>query len=476
MKILWIEDFGAAVQRFELAEGIFNKFIPNFSWDYDEDISDQLFELSKNQSTHEVSIIKNYPEFRELKFGVLDFDIIIIDFNLSEGEFDHSIKPEKYLDDEKFHERAGFYIFSYLITNSFPLENIVFMTGEIDSTLQDFLAETKRMYLPYVPNHFGKNKDGFEGISKYLSNKANDDYLILRRGIIEACVELKNKLETVAKQKIKKTKDLKDLQKITNPVDDFILFNKTCPESSENLSKDYIIDYLTKLETFFPLNLPENKEQLFYLFLKELSAEWEMSEGKFVEYFQCPEKTEYYFKNTCQRQMKLLRNWTVHYQLTKDLNERDVAFFFMLAMRAWFDLDYMEIFDYENILADIFDQAEIINIKNNLAISYHQLSIELKEEKIIYRGHFFQDMIEGIGESCKPASKKSFSKIKIEKYSMKWFYQNFLHGLFPANLIAKNPGKHDSVQIDVYFGKKDQVLPENSYPYFLGKLIYKESF
>lgn len=357
--MLWIEDFGGAVQRFELAEGIFNKFITNFSWDYDEDISDQLFELSKNQSTHEISIIKNYPEFRELKFGVPDFDIIIIDFNLSEGEFDHSIKPEKYLDDEKSHERAGFYIFSYLITNSFPLENIVFMTGEIDSTLQDFLAETKRMYLPYEPNHFGKNKDGFEGISNYLYDKANNDYLILRRGIIEACVELKNKLEEIGKTKIKKEKDLKDLKKIRNPVDDFILFNRTCSESSENLSKDYIIDYLTKLETFFPPNPPNNKEQLFYLFLKELSAEWEMSRGHFskdnlVSFYN--DKLEFNFKNTCQKQMKLLRNWTSHYQLTNDLNEKDVAFFFMLAMRTLFDLKVDEVLDYEMIFAEIFDR------------------------------------------------------------------------------------------------------------------------
>jgi len=305
------------------------------------------------------------------------------------------------------------------------------------------------------------------------------DYITLRRGIIEACVELKNKLETVAKLKIKKAKDLKDLKKITNPVENFILFNKTCPESSENLSTDYIIDYLIKLETFFPLNPPENKEQLFYLFLKELSAEWEMSRGylkkggfneKEWEEWTNKEKQEFNFKNTCQRQMKLLRNWTSHYQLTDDLSEKEVAFFFVLAMRAWFDLKIDEIQFYEKIFGKIFTSGNKFKlneeIKNQLAKSYQLLRKELGEYNPL--GNEFIDLI-------KTLVKKSDNMDYLKNLSKRLFYQNFWHGLFPAYLnVAPHLEDKDSVAMFVNFEYKD--IPKDSFLYYLGKLIYNESF
>jgi len=446
MKILWIEDFGGDAPPFELAEGIFKSLAEDFDWDIDESISEELPKVFKNKTIHEVKVVENYPEFERLGRKVLYYDVIIIDFNLSEGEFDHSIKPDKYQNDEKFHERAGFYIFSYLITNSFPLENIVFMTGEIDSTLQDFLAETKSMYLPYEPNHFGKNKDGFEGIGEYLYDKANDNYLILRRGIIEACQYFRKQL--------------------SEPIEDWIIFNRT---TESKLDRDYICDYLRKLEEFFPLNPSDNKKPFFFRFLKELSAEWEMSEGKFIEYFQCPEKTEYYFKKTCQNQMKLLRNWTSHYQLTDDLSEKEVAFFFVLAMRAWFDLKIDEIQFYEKIFGKIFTSGNKFKlneeIKNQLAKSYQLLRKELGEYNPL--GNEFIDLI-------KTLVKKSDNMDYLKNLSKKLFYQNFWHGLFPAKLKIKPPKSNDSVLMYIDFDYQD--VPENSFPYFLGKLIYDESF
>lgn len=447
MKILWIEDFGGDAPPFELAEGIFKPLVDDFDWDIDESISEQLPNVFKNKTIHEVKIVENYPEFDQLGRKVLDYDIVIIDFNLDDGEFNHNIKPEKYLDDEKFHERAGFYIFSYLITNSFPFENIVFMTGEIDSTLNDFLVQIKNMYIPFEPHNFGKNRDGYTGIRDYINQKASAPYITLRRGIIEACKYLRKQLSETTK--------------------DWIIFNRT---TESKLDRNYICDYLRKLEEFFPLNPPDNKKPFFFRFLKELSAEWEMSEGKFIEYFQCPEKIEYYFKKTCQIQMKLLRNWTSHYQLTDDLSEKEVAFFFMLAMRAWFDLKIDEIQFYEKILAGIFTSGNKFKlneeIKNQLAKSYQLLRKELGEYNPL--GNEFIDLI-------KTLVRKSDNMDYLKNLSRKLFYQNFWHGLFPASLnVAPQREDKDSVAMFVNFEYKD--IPENSFPHFLGKLIYDESF
>lgn len=317
-------------------------------------------------------------------------------------------------------------------------------------------------------------------INNYSDNSSMDfEYITLRRGIIEACIELKNKLETVAKLKIKKAKDLKDLNKITNPVDNFILFNKTCYESSENLSKDYIIDYLTKLETFFPLNSPDNKEQLFYLFLKELSAEWEMSKGHFSKNNPVSfdfDSIEFKFKESCQRQMKLLRNWTSHNQLTKDLNEKEVAFFFMLTMRALFNLGTNKIYNYEKILAGIFDKTIEVGkekIEQLLVRSYSKIRYEMKKEHLFANGVKFHDMIQYIGKSLD--DKKNFRDKVRDRLSKKLFYQNFWHGLFPARLFIENPEKDQKdVKISIEFIQ--DILLDNSFPDFLGKLIYDESF
>jgi hypothetical protein len=70
-------------------------------------------------------------------------------------------------------------------------------------------------------------------------------------------------------------------------------------------------------------------------------------------------------------------------------------------------------------------------------------------------------------------------KNNIAQKSKGYFYQSLWHGIFPAFLNVenpentKNPGKNSVVML-VNFNKIN--LTKDSFPYFLGNLIFEEAF
>ncbi|MFW5803729.1 MAG: hypothetical protein ACOCWG_00695, partial [bacterium] len=430
-----------------------------------------------------------------------NIDLIVLDINLEHfdiGDIGNNLKDsfQDLTSDNAFLQESGFHIYLELLKVGFPDANIVFLTGNTDTrkitslwkqyqnayihknsdrlknildTFHTLLNEKEynqlidavetgdlnrlEKYWLELANQYERNdkqntypkylerfqaarlplpldihKDNIEEFHDWISDRVvknenspiDIDYFYLRRGIIEACEYLQKELN--------------------NKSENFILFNKT---SEKKLDKNYIKDYLTKLENFLPLNPPNNRKPLYYQFLKELSSDWEMSKGRFNRDFCINDQEEKNFKKTCHNQLKFLRNWTSHYQLTSELSEKEVAFFFMLAMRAWFDLDYSEILDYENILAQVFDSSEIKTIENNLAKSYQNLRYQLGDDNP-YRNRFSDLMIS--------LTKKSGNYRTLQKDSKKLFYQNYWHGLYPARFkIAPARSDKDSVAMFVNF-------------------------
>ena len=526
MNILWIED---------------NPAIKN--------LEKELFKNSNlfNGNIHKIIKPKSFDDsHRKISDSLSEIDLVVIDIDLT--NFDVGEEGKRLIDEfddlngsKEFLQEAGFHLYLDLIKKGFSKERIVFLTGntevrrifslwkqfstayiykdknrinkilsnmhklinddeyndlftfidankigevkkfwkniakKYDSTTQPkntfpiFYERFQAARLPLPKDIHKDNVDEFhdwlkERLTKDLQENPliDYDYITLRRGIIEGCKYLKEQLPIQSY--------------------DCIIFNKT---TEANLDKAYLKDYLTKLEYFLPLNPPKNKKSLLYRFLKELSAEWEMSQGYLKhkdflnEEFRCwtnKEKREYYYKNMCHNQMKLLRNWTAHYQLTDNISEKEVAFFFMLAMRAWFNIEYSEIQDYEKVLSEIFDKNEIKNIPNHLANSYQSLRNELGDFNP--KGNKFSDLIKSRvkkGDFIKNPVKKSKDIEHLKNLSKQLFYQNFWHGLFPASLkVAQKSPDKNSVTMFVNFEYKD--IPENSFPHFLGKLIYGESF
>lgn len=464
MKILWIEDFGGITKPSNIASNMFKELLAGsekeglriFANEYnpDKDISEELPRLFEKNTFHKAYVCKTYGEWvktTEEQKG--DFDVIFIDINLEQGSRKKD-RPEAFKDNDDFEKKAGFYIYHLLLKNSFPDDNIAFLTGEIPS-LDDFINNCKNLLIEEPSNIFEKSDEEYKKLRKWLSEKANDPYLTLRRGIIEGCRFLKNELQ--------KEKDLEN----------YILFNKT---TDAELDKDYICDYLTKLEEFFPLNPPKTHKVVFTHFLKELSAEWEMSWGYFksekpVNFWSETGNIEFNFKNFCQNQMKMLRNWTSHNQLSDNLTEKELAFFFMIAMRALFNLRINDIYDYDydNVLSEVFDKNDSFkintDIKIKLAQSYHKLRDKMGDFNPTRNE--FSELMKDLG--------KHKDRSSIKDSSIKLFYQNFWHGLFPAQLkLIGDPKGKGSVLMFIDFDYKP--IPKSSFPYFLGLLIFNESF
>ena len=72
-------------------------------------------------------------------------------------------------------------------------------------------------------------------------------------------------------------------------------------------------------------------------------------------------------------------------------------------------------------------------------------------------------------------TKKSQNYRDLQKDSVKLFYQNSWHGLYPARFnIAPTRLDKDSVAMFVNFNKNNYT--EGCFPEILGRLIYRESF
>lgn len=164
-------------------------------------------------------------------------------------------------------------------------------------------------------------KDNEEHIEKFKKWKKgqNNDYYILRRGIIEICRELKKRLRTEKEE--------------------FILFNKfmhnkTSKEKREMFSVQYFQEMLSYLQYIFPTKEPIDKSSIYRQIIRIISHDWESAYAVYPHSFQM----EKYQKNLCTI-MKLLRNWTAHSKIRDEFTSADVGFLFIIAMRTFFNIE-----------------------------------------------------------------------------------------------------------------------------------------
>lgn len=307
--------------------------------------------------------------------------------------------------------------------------------------------------------------------NKLRPNKLNYKYIQLRRGIIEGCEYLIKKLEGIKNKKPSRINDPRKIDQLSNSNSDFLLFNKTLTEDKNRFNITYFIDLLEKVKSFFPLKTPSDKKKEFKIFLREISSEWEGSKG----YLSAKVKNKR-FKNFCQKEMKLLRNWTAHNQISKDIQEEEVAFFFMIAMRAFFDLPIYEIHKYEKILGSIYNKKDWNKgdlLKNELPESYYNLRKQFDNKNFNPHKDDFNSLLIDMG--YKISKNKYFDIDTVKHNSIKYFYQNFWHGIFPAKKEVKELRKNKT-SVAMFVNFINNQVPNDSFPYFLGKCIYNESF
>ncbi len=434
----------------------------NILWVEDIPDNKQNFWFGNRRNVETVRDFSKAKEIIQTKLNNYDVVILDIDLQESSKTDDVKALAQVFgLSDHDFLKKSGMHLCLNLLESGFPREQIVFLTAnadrpnrlgrlieilksddvnkakkateEIFKTLADDQREelkkfdSKKAKLEYltklIPEKSIENLyDNFceaykaaclippDAISKSIENEAQRDlsdwleaherneYLVLRRGIIDACIFLKNH--------------------ITN--DDNIQLNRFIKGASKGkptmqILKTDIESYLDTLVKFLPVRKPEAINEEYRLFLRTLVHEWEgdinpeeiiytilkkiKNDRKTYDYEEeviksTPEYESLHGIHTFAWLSRQTRNWVSHAKLLEPLDSEIIAFLFLVNMRAMFKLPPDITLSYEHILlkcmskspVDIIDDEELkAHIeRSNLSVNKHVSTLKISEYKEDY--------------------------------------------------------------------------------------------
>ncbi|MDO8843362.1 hypothetical protein [Methylicorpusculum sp.] len=333
---LWIEDFenSPKITATEVLGGI------NID---EQQFANKKQQLKKNLEAQGIYIELSFQDglgFIRQNLGKIDY--IILDIDLAAYSQDDTINTDvlalletfqdyqKPVDEKEEEQRlkeecaklkalAGYYLYTELVVElGFPKQHILFCSnhGENSTSTRDAF-KTAKIALPTI-----YEKSAPE-VQAWVKTCYENPYSRLRRGIIEGCRHLK----TLSEDKLRFKDFVKD------------------PEKKPSLEDFH--DYLDVLEQFLPLSIHENKDStsLYKLFIRILAHEWEAAEPKQLN----SQKELFAFSWI----MKMTRNWLAHSKVFEQLTPQDVAYLFIVNMRAMFDLGD-DLLPYEKHLLSLF--------------------------------------------------------------------------------------------------------------------------
>lgn len=363
MNILWIEDFGHLQPDSPTLINFFGGLIPHEIFDSHWPNEIRLRELpnvlkkffSDYSDTHDLTLLRNYGDFLDQKGDfVLDHDVVAIDINLSSNASKEVPLPDGYTDFDDFHKKAGFYIYNRLIRMGFQDDHICFLTGEKGSTFEEFANHSRQALMPQ-PKAFGKDEVGMSDFRRWLDEHRKSDYTTLRRGTIEGC----KTLQEIAKEPGR------------------IRFNQFIKSDKDELEDGNVRDHLSSLMRFLPPHRQERDKKepstlTLRLFARAIVHEWD----KKVD----PHKEATTESRSLATVMKEARNYMMHGQALNQLSPQDVAYLFLVSMRAMFTLPQKPQ-RFEAILLSIFEKVPLppsAKIEEDLKRSHERLLLEFE--------------------------------------------------------------------------------------------------
>lgn len=299
--------------------------------------------------------------------------------------------------------------------------------NEETNTYNRFCDSFKKAFI-LPPKEINKGLNVTKKLNTWLKKHEENDYLVLRRGIIAGCNDLK--------KLIKENDDNIQLRS-------FVKCTKKNDPTIEILTTD-IENYLDTVAQFLPLRQPALINEEYRLFLRTLVHEWE-------ENIDPQETTEKHGGDihTYAWLSKQTRNWVSHAKLLEPLNSEIIAFLFLVNMRAMFkcpvetqDYEYIllkcmskppvESIDNKNLKSDIEDFERVINE----VLSGYRISLEIVSKKGNPRTKYFSEKINDI-------YRHNTGNPDAEKHD----YQSFLFQLFWVNQ-KQNTNKLTANSID----------------------------
>ncbi len=462
----------------------------NILWVEDIPDNKQNFWFGNRRNVETVRDFSKAKEIIQTKLNNYDVVILDIDLQASSKTDDVKALAQVFsLSDHDFLKKSGMHLCLNLLESGFPREQIVFLTAnadrpnrlgqlieilksddvdkakkateEIFKTLADDQREelkkfdSKKAKLEYltklIPEKSIENLyDNFceaykaaclippNAISKSIENEAQrelsdwleaherNEYLVLRRGIIEGCGFLKEHIND----------------------DNFIRFSSFVKGTKEKkpvieIPSDDIKNYLDTVEQFLPLRQPKVINDTYRLFLRTLVHEWEESID--------PQNAKKYGIDihTYAWLSKQTRNWVSHAKLLEPLNSEIIAFLFLANMRAMFKL-FPEVQGYEHILlkcitntpAAVIDDDNLDNHIKAFNFNVDQilftLDIPLTKERKDKNGSA-EPRPKYFSEKINDVYKNNTGKSKQHNYKRFLFQYFFVNQQYcPSNLTANS--------------------------------------
>jgi hypothetical protein len=468
MRILWIEDFGEARNSESYVLAIFKdllgeKVLDNH-WDSDEiklkrDPQALLSFCQQHSTTHEAILCRHIHDFEQVMTEYIllqDIDVVLIDINLNSG-----IDPAKPIPTGYRHEEGGFYIYNLLIREGFPDCNICFLTGEKKSTLIPFEQRCEQIFMP-KPQSFEKTDSEFAKFRKWLNDKELDNYLTLRRGIIEGCQYIRSLLNP----------DMIEFDK-------FLPIDNSIPTPNPKSFVNNLLDYLETLQNLLPLRKPSNLQRFYKLFIRNLSLEWDTAyhpdnlprcDKMDRDCFQSR-----IFKYSCGWIMKCARNWAAHTTVFDNLSESEVAFLFIVSMRAMFKLSQTPE-KYERLLLNLFDKVDSIEMQNKIGTTPMNTLLPLSRTYLEAKNQIFQSNTNDALHFNSLLNNLVNNQVEFDYVT--GLFQIFWHGLSPVRLYERGTtiDNNKNVVFKYSFCLNDYGKKDNGFLFELARSIYKRSF
>lgn len=429
MNILWVEDFGGGLPAdskalIPLFQGLIPRDVFVRHWDDEADLLSEPSILSGFFGTHSndrVVLLRSVDEYLDRAGDGLQtsFDVFLIDINLDRwGDLGRDLPEDMTgIDKNLFHRKGGIYIYNHLVRNGVPPDNICFLSGEAAATLE-FIDHCRDALMPR-PRSFEKTDTDYPRVREWLRQRQEDSYITLRRAIIDGCEDLRQRVAS------------------GDAVMQFQEFIGTEGGKAERATRADMVDYLNTLKAFLPIQRysspssvadHQQRVQFYRLFVRTLAHVWDVANPGNLRYDMRPEKRR--VLSALGWIMKNVRNWMAHTSLINQLAAEDVAFLFLINMRAMFDLGAAPLPHERQVLSLVarangqtLEALDEGDLRQNLIQSYR--SIKEKSLRLNRMG-------DSVGFSSMVNSLVNANKLSQRDNCLTLLYQMFWHGLSRA--------------------------------------------
>jgi hypothetical protein len=347
-QFLWIENITTNTLKTD-TENIFGRLLNRSV------IPDNVWQIKRLLQDYGVFVAVTFLESLEFIYDprqLLQIDYVILDLEIPlqllneknpslvkilKNYYDYKPQPNNPIIDETnfiaAQERlipvAGYQLYIELVRElGFPKEHILFCAHDIakQTSIRSIFKRAK-VELPLLLAKTDKKQ-----FHKWVQEKNENRYSILRRAIIMGCHHLQAILQTEPQNDIPK------------------LFRSDYDPSLPALTSKDLDDYLATLITILPLRRPANPQVVYKLFIKQLALKWDNNHCPGNKLFLTTSSHHKYSFNWIR---KCAKKWLTHTATFKQFSEQDLGFFFLITMRVMFKLTETTP-TYEQMLLKLF--------------------------------------------------------------------------------------------------------------------------